>query len=81
MTFDERILCRREDLTLSGEAEGIPILNEENVLMEVKTAGGIPLWLTAFLTRERIYKASFSKYGTAYQKLIFPAIKEERFHV
>lgn len=71
VTFDERILCRREGLTLSGEAEGIPILDEKYVLMEVKTAGGIPLWLTAFLTRERIFKASFSKYGTAYRDMIY----------
>ena len=71
VTFDERILCRREDLTLSGDAEGIPILDERYVLMEVKTSGGIPLWMTAFLTREGICKASFSKYGTAYRELIY----------
>ena len=34
--------------------------------MEVKTAGALPLWLTALLSKEEIYKSSFSKYGTAY---------------
>ena len=40
--------------------------------MELKTSGGIPLWMTRFLTQNHIYKTSFSKYGTAYQTLIFP---------
>jgi len=42
------------------------------VLMEIKSSGGIPLWLTQVLSEEKIYKTSFSKYGTAYAMLIFP---------
>jgi hypothetical protein len=38
--------------------------------MELKCSGGIPLWMTRVLSKERIYKTSFSKYGTAYQKFI-----------
>ena len=34
--------------------------------MEVKTADAIPLWLVQLLSREKIYKTSFSKYGTAW---------------
>ena len=58
-----------------------PILPEGMVLMEVKCAGGVPLWLTKVLTDERIFKTSFSKYGTAYEKLIYPNLKEEATHV
>lgn len=72
VTFDENILCREEHLTLTESAWGTPLLPGGMVLMELKTPGGIPLWMTQFLTRERIYKTSFSKYGTAYQTLIFP---------
>ena len=27
----------------------------------------MPIWLAKFLSSEKIYKASFSKYGTAYK--------------
>jgi len=42
----------------------------------VKCPGGIPLWLTSLLSREKLYKTSFSKYGTAYQTMIFSKRKE-----
>lgn len=71
VTFDDNILCRRDDLSLRSELRGAPILEDGKVLMEVKTPGGIPLWMTQVLTRERIYKTSFSKYGTAYETMIF----------
>lgn len=72
ITFDDRILCRQEALSLSSGVYGTPILPEGTVLMEIKCAGGIPLWMTRVLSRERICKTSFSKYGTAYTELIFP---------
>ena len=74
VTFDDTILCRRDDLSLTSPAYGDPILEEGKVLMELKCSGGIPLWMVKVLSRERIYKTSFSKYGTAYSTLIFPEI-------
>lgn len=71
VTFDENIRCRREELSLESEVWGTPILDENLTLMELKTSGGIPLWMTKLLTEQKIYKTSFSKYGTAYQNLIF----------
>lgn len=79
ITFDENILCRREDLRMDGDIYGQPILPSGKTLMEIKCMGGMPLWLTRVLTREHIYKTSFSKYGTAYQTLIFPNTKQEAF--
>jgi len=72
VTFDDNILCRGEDLSLQSDAYGTPILPEGKVLMEIKCSGGIPLWMTEVLSKERIYKTSFSKYGTVYRTLIFP---------
>lgn len=80
ITFDEHILCRQEDLSLQTEADGSLLLDDEFSLMEIKCSGGIPLWLTKTLTEERIYKTSFSKYGTAYQTLIYPKHKEDIFY-
>ena len=74
VTFDDNVLCRQTDVSLCAEVYGEPILSEDKVLMELKCSGGIPLWMTRVLSRERIYKTSFSKYGTAYSTLIFPEI-------
>lgn len=81
VTFDDTVLCRQTDLSLGSPPYGQPVLDEGLVLMEIKCSGGVPLWMTNLLTREKIYKTSFSKYGTAYQKYILPHIKEEKFHV
>lgn len=74
VTFDDNILCRQTDLSLTMGVYGTPILPNGKVLMEIKCSGGIPLWMTEFLSKEKIYKTSFSKYGTAYQTLIFPQL-------
>lgn len=70
VTFDDNILCRQEDISLESEVYGESILDSKYVLMELKTSGAIPLWLTRLLSSEKIYKTSFSKYGTAYQRQI-----------
>ncbi|MBQ8802157.1 MAG: polyphosphate polymerase domain-containing protein [Tyzzerella sp.] len=77
VTFDDNILARQEELSLEAEVYGTPILEDGKVLMEIKCSGGIPLWMTEFLSKEKIYKTSFSKYGTYYQNFIFPKLKEE----
>ena len=74
VTFDDTILCRLDDLSLKSEVYGTPILPKGKVLMEIKCSGGIPLWMTHILSEEHIYKTSFSKYGTAYQTMIFPQL-------
>lgn len=68
-------------MSLESGVWGTPILEEGMVLMEIKTSGGIPLWMTHFLTQERLFKTSFSKYGTAYQNLIFPRLKGDNIYV
>ncbi|MBQ8621730.1 MAG: polyphosphate polymerase domain-containing protein [Oscillospiraceae bacterium] len=75
VTFDDNILCRREDISLESDIYGTSLLEDGKVLMEIKCSGGIPLWMTSVLSQERIYKTSFSKYGTAYEKMIFPNTK------
>lgn len=69
ITFDRNILWRDYDLSLCKGIYGEPVLKEGQVLMEVKTGGAIPLWLTHFLTENGIYKTSFSKYATAYRTI------------
>ena len=66
VTFDCNIRCRETGLTLRSEAYGTEMLDEGMFLMELKCPGAIPLWMTEVLSKEHLYKTSFSKYGTAY---------------
>jgi len=76
ITFDDHILCRQEALSLKSDVWGVPILPLGWTLLEIKCSGGIPLWMVRVLSEEHIYKTSYSKYGTAYQSIIYPQIKE-----
>lgn len=69
ITFDDNILWRDYDLSLCSGIYGAPILSRNQVLMEIKTAAAIPLWLAELLSKEQIYKTSFSKYGSAYKAI------------
>lgn len=70
MTFDRNILWRNYDLSLCKGVYGNLVLSGGQVLLEVKTATSIPLWLAHFLSENKIYKTSFSKYGNAYLQMI-----------
>lgn len=78
VTFDENVICRQEELTFRSDAQTITVLDEEKVLMEIKCVGGMPMWMAEILSKEKIYKTSFSKYGTAYQRIIYPKMKGEQ---
>ncbi len=73
VTFDRNIRFRDYDLTLGGTTEGTPILEDGCCLMELKCAGGIPLWMVKMLSEQQIRKTSFSKYGRAYEQLFAKA--------
>ena len=74
ITFDDNILCREDNISFDQKVYGAPILPDDMVLMEIKCSGGIPLWMTNLLSKEGIYKTSFSKYGEAYRTIIFPRL-------
>lgn len=75
VTFDENILYRRNDISLGSEIYGHPLLGKQQTLMEIKTSGGIPLWMSETLTKHHLYKTSFSKYGSAYQRMMEAAMQ------
>lgn len=66
VTFDRNILWRDTDLSLSKGAYGTPLMQPNQVLMEVKCPGAMPLWFVRIITAMGIQKTSFSKYGNAY---------------
>lgn len=77
VTFDDTILFRQEDISLESDIYGTPLLPEGYALMEIKCSGAIPMWLARVLSKEHIYKTSFSKYGTAYSTMIYPNLLKE----
>ena len=70
VTFDENILYREYNFSLGSKVSGTPLLAEGQTLMEIKTAGGLPLWMSRELNRLRVYPTSFSKYGAAYRQMM-----------
>lgn len=69
VTFDENILWRDYDFSLTSGIYGEPIILPGQSLMEIKTGSSIPLWMSSILTENHIYKTSFSKYGYAYESM------------
>lgn len=80
VTVDDHILCRQEALSLEADVWGTSLLEEGMTLMEIKCSGGIPLWMTQVLSQAHIYKTSFSKYGTAYETMIYPNTKGKKLY-
>ena len=68
ITFDTNARYRTEDLSLNSSLEGTKLVDDDVVIMEVKSSMALPMWLVRKLSQEKIYKSSFSKYGTAYKK-------------
>lgn len=72
VTMDDNIRCRCSNLRLNQPFEGVQLLREGQILMEVKIPGAMPYWLAATLSDLKIYPVSFSKYGTYYKNYLFP---------
>lgn len=81
VTFDDNIRFRTDNLSLISDVYGESLLEDGKVLMELKCAGGIPLWLVKVLSEEKIYKTSFSKYGTGYRRFILPNLNQPTFDI
>ena len=70
ITFDRNIRWRGYDVTLSSGDAGELLLPADQRLMEIKISASFPLWLSKLLSELKIYPASFSKYCTAYTRLM-----------
>lgn len=71
ITFDEQIRWRDKELHLSKGSWGEAILPDNEVLMELKLPGAVPLWLARLLSEFQLYPVGFSKYGVCYQHDLF----------
>ncbi len=67
VTFDKNIRVRRQNPTFEYGTDGDGILPEGKILMEIKIPNAMPFWLARFLSENRIFNSSFSKYGKEYE--------------
>lgn len=70
ITFDTGLRWRDRALDLRAGDYGEPILPSENILMEIKIPGTVPVWLAHLLSEIGAFHMSFSKYGTWYTQNI-----------
>lgn len=70
ITFDQNMRWRSSMLDLTRKSWGNPILPSDNVLMEIKIPGSMPVWLSQILSEYEAYPTSFSKYGECYKNHI-----------
>lgn len=66
MTFDGNVRSRRTELDLRNGDSGTVLADQPYRVMEVKVSTAVPLWLVKFLSENKIYTGSFSKYGNIY---------------
>ncbi len=66
LTFDTNVRYRFDDLLLQHGSAGTVILPEDEVLLEIKCGGAMPLRLAHLLDEAGIFPTRFSKYGTSY---------------
>ena len=70
ITFDVGIAADPCARTLDSTEGCAAIIDSGEAIMEIKNAGPLPAWLVAALGEAQAYPQSFSKYGTAYMKLL-----------
>ena len=82
LTFDRNIRFREENTDLADGAYGEKILPDGEYVLEIKTNGGMPLWLSSALDKLKIYHTGFSKYANAHyislEKNKIPLLKGEQ---
>lgn len=69
-TFDQNLLGRTENLDMRKGVFGEKLLADDHYIMEIKASGAFPLELADVLSQIGIFPQSFSKAGSAYQKII-----------
>ena len=67
-------------MSLKKEVSGEYVLVPHLTLMEIKCSGAIPNWLSKALSKNGLFKTSFSKYGNAYINSIYPNIRKDAYY-
>ena len=68
ITFDKNLTKTNCTDILSGAGHEKYLADRNTRVMEIKISGASPLWLSKLLSKNCIYKGSFSKIGTSFTK-------------
>ena len=71
ITFDTNLRFRHKDFHLKTDENCERYFKNPTFIMETKTVEGFPSWLVDFLSKNKIYPSSFSKYGKIYQQNMY----------
>lgn len=74
VTFDKNIECVKCDEALIPISEKVKTLGDDPCMMEVKTNGGWPMWLTRFMSENKVFHKRYSKYGEYYKKYLYKEV-------
>lgn len=77
VTFDQNIYTRYDNFDFESDEVGTALLQDDQILMEVKVGDAMPLWFAKALSRQKIYLHSFSKYGKAYELELAKEIRND----
>ena len=70
ITFDENLKFRDQILTpKNSKHDKIYFKDKDNIIMEIKAGGVLPLWLTKTLSEHKLYPQQFSKVGKSYERI------------
>lgn len=75
LTFDTNIRFRNKDFDISKGDYGYTLMGSDQMILEIKSAFSMPLWLTHALDELKIYPTSYSKYGNAYKLMLSQSIE------
>lgn len=78
MTFDTNIRFRNKDFDISKGDFGYILMDESQMILEIKSALAMPLWLTHALDELKIYPTSYSKYGNAYKLMLSQSMENDK---
>ncbi|MEE1320054.1 MAG: polyphosphate polymerase domain-containing protein [Acutalibacteraceae bacterium] len=78
MTFDTNIRFRNKDFDISKGDYGYTLMDESQMILEIKSVMAMPLWLTHALDELKIYPTSYSKYGNAYKLMLSKSIEKDK---
>ena len=68
ITFDSNLRSRRDNLTFKANKKMKSYFDEDLYIMEIKTNLSLPMWLVKYLSFNKIFPTSFSKYGKVYER-------------
>lgn len=70
ITFDTSIRYRLHHLDLTDSYKDTYLLDNKSVLVEIKVMNRYPLWLVDALSKLKLQRTSFSKYGVIYENIL-----------